>query len=65
MSLRSMKTITGKSWDMIMMSDTVIDRVNILGKDQRYLLVFTGFRGRLAVDGNIKLTGVDGYGDAN
>ena len=45
MSLRSMKTITGKSWDMIMMSDTVIDRVNILGKDQRYLLVFTGFRG--------------------
>ena len=34
MRLRSMKNINRKYWDMIPMPDTVIDEVDILGKDK-------------------------------
>ena len=37
MSLRSMENITRRSWDMILMSNTAIDWVNISVK---YLLVY-------------------------
>ena len=60
-----MKNITKRSWDIIPMPDTVIDWVNILGKYQQYLLVFTYCKVRIIGDGNVGLTGVDGDGDEN
>ena len=36
-----MKNITRKSWDIILMPATVIDWINLLGKDQQELLLFT------------------------
>ena len=65
MNLRSMKKITRRSWDMILMPDTFIDLVNLLGKHQQDLLIFTHRRGRLIGDGNVGLKGVDGDGDEN
>ena len=47
------------------MIDTVIDWVNLLGKDQQYLLVFTDSKGRLIRDSDVELTGVDMDGDEN
>ena len=47
------------------MRDTVIYRVNILGKYQRELLVFTGHKDQIIENGDIKLTGVAGDGDEN
>ena len=48
---------------MILMPDTFIDRVNILGKYQQYILIFTNHNGRLIGDGDVELIGVDGYGN--
>ena len=45
MSLNSMKNITRIFWDMIQMPEIVIDRVNILGRDQQDILVFTDHKG--------------------
>ena len=53
MSLRSMKNIRRGSWDMIPMPDTVIGRVNILGRYQKYLLAFTDRKGQLIRDGDV------------
>ena len=50
---------------MILIPDTVIDRVNILGKYQQELSVFTDHRGQIIVDGDVDLTGVDGDEDEN
>ena len=52
---------------MILMPDAVIDRVNILGKYQQELLVFTDCNDWLIGDGDGDgdLTGVDGDGDEN
>ena len=47
------------------MPDTVIDRFNILGKDQQDLFVFTGHRDQLIGDGDVELTWVHGDGDEN
>ena len=58
MSLKSAKRITRYSWDALPMPDTVIDRVNALGKNQPELLTFTDRKGRLI--GDVELTGVDG-----
>ena len=65
MSLRPKKNITRQSWDMIPMPYEVIDRVNILGKYQQELSVFTDHRGQVIVDGDVDLTGVDGDEDEN
>jgi hypothetical protein len=56
MSLSSGKKIKRYSWDEIPMPDTVIDRVNELGKGQPEQLVFTDRKGRLI--GDVDLTGV-------
>ena len=56
MSLKSTKDITRRSWDMIPMTDTVIDRVNLFGKYQPKLLLFTDHRGQLIVDSYVNLT---------
>ena len=50
---------------MILMPDTVIDQLNILGKHQQELLVFTYQKGGLIVDGDKDITGVDGDEDEN
>ena len=63
MRLRSMKNINRKYWDMIPMPDTVIDEVDILGKDKTQLLVFNDHKGRLIEDVDVELTGLDGDGD--
>ena len=47
------------------MPATVIDRVNLLVKYQQELLVFTDSKGIIIGDGDVGLTGVDGYGDEN
>ena len=60
-----MKNITRRSWDMILVPDTVIYRVNLLGKHQQGILVFTYSKGKIIEDGNVELTGVDGDGDEN
>ena len=65
MIMRSMKNITRRSWDMTPMPDTVIGRVNILGKYQQELLVFTDSKGKLIGDGDVELTGVNEDGDEN
>ena len=59
MSLRSMKNITRLSWNIILIPDTVIDWVDLLGKEQQDLFVFTYRRGRIIRDGDVDLTGVD------
>ena len=48
---------------MIPMPYTIVDRVNILGKYQQELFLFTGCKGRLIVDGDVDITGVNGGGD--
>ena len=50
---------------MILMLDTAISRVDLLGKHQQDILIFTHRRGRLIGDGNVGLKGVDGDGDEN
>ncbi len=58
MSLNSGKKITRRSWDEIPMPDTVIDRVNELGKDQPEYFVFTNRKGRRI--GDVEIPGVEG-----
>ena len=65
MSLRPMKNITKLSWDMIPMTDTVIDQVNLLGKYQQELLVFTDNKAQLIGYGDLNLTGLYGDGYEN
>ena len=47
------------------MPDTVISQVNILGKDQPYMLIFTDCKGLLIGDSDVEITGVYGGGDEN
>ena len=61
MSLSSMKKIVRRSWDAIQMPDTVIARVNVLGKDQPEQFVFTDRNGRPI--GDIERPGVDADAD--
>ena len=63
MSLSKMKKITRRSWDMNPITDTVINRVNILIKYQQEILVFINNRSRLIRYGDVELIGVDGDGD--
>jgi len=58
MALDTGKRITRRSWDAIPMPDTVIARVNELGKGQPQQLVFTDRHGRLI--GDVQIAGVDG-----
>jgi hypothetical protein len=67
MALSSGKKITRRSWDVIPMPDTVIDRVNILDNDQPEQFTFTDRHGRLIGDYDLvlpnrdhQLPGVDG-----
>ena len=60
MILRSMKNIIGRSWNMIPITDTVIDQFNILVRDHQQILLFNNRKGRLIRYSNIKITGVDG-----
>jgi hypothetical protein len=46
LNLTSGKKIVRRSWDIIPMPQTVIDRVNLLGKDQPELLIFTDRKGQ-------------------
>ena len=50
---------------MVLILDTVIDRVNILVKYKQYLFVFTDRKGWLIGDGDVEITGVYGGGDLN
>ena len=65
MSLMSMKNITRKYLYIIPMRDKSIDWVNILGKYQQEILVFTDCKGQPILDDDVKLTGVDGEGGEN
>ena len=50
---------------MITMPDTVINKVNILGKYQQELLGFTDCTGQLIGYGDFEFTGADGEGGEN
>ena len=65
MSLRSMKNITRRSWDIIPMPDKFINWVNLLGKYQQELLIFTDHKGKIIGNGDVEITGVDGDRDVN
>ena len=57
MALNTGKKITRNSWDAIPMPDTVIARVNALGRDQPAHLIFTDRSGQLI--GDVEIPGVD------
>jgi hypothetical protein len=57
MALNTGQKIVRRSWDAIPMPDTVIARVNTLGRDQPEQLIFTDRRGRLI--GDVEVPGVD------
>ena len=59
MALNTGKKIVSCSWDVIMMPDTVIMRVNAIGSDQPEQLFFTNRRGRPI--GDVEIPGVDTY----
>ena len=48
---------------MIPIPDTVIDWVNVLGKYQPELLLFTDLKGQLIIDVDVDLAVVDGDGN--
>ena len=48
---------------MIPITDTVTEWVNILGKYQPELLLFTDIKGQIIIDGDVNLTVVDGDGN--
>jgi hypothetical protein len=58
MSLTTAKKIVRRSWDKIPMPQTVIDRVNHLGKDQPEQFIFTDRKGQPIGD-NKELPGAD------
>ena len=57
MALNTGNEIVRRSWDVILMPDTVITRVNTLGSDQPEKLIFTDRRRRLI--GDVEIPGVD------
>jgi hypothetical protein len=57
MALNSGKKIVQRSWDVIPLTDVVINRVNELGKYQPHLMTFTYCHGRLI--GDMEIPGVD------
>jgi hypothetical protein len=61
MALNSGKKIVRHSWDVIPMTDVVINRVNELGKEQPRLMTFTDRHGRLI--GYMEIPGVDSTKD--
>ena len=58
MSLASGENIVQYSWNAIPMTDTVIRRVNQIGRGQPERFIFTDLKGRPV--GNVDLAGVDG-----
>ena len=58
MSLQNGQNITRYNWDDIPIPKTVIDRVNVLGKDQPEHFIFTNRKGKKI--GEPKITGVEG-----
>ena len=58
MSLASGENIVQYSWNAIPMTDTVICRVNQIGRGQPKRFIFTDLKGRPV--GNVDLAGVDG-----
>ena len=48
---------------MIPIPDTVIDWVNIFGKYQPELLLFSDLKGQLIIDGDVDLIVLDGDGN--
>ena len=61
MALNSGKKIFRRNWDLITMPDTVIARVNTLGRDQTKLLTFTDRHGSLI--GDVETPGVGANSD--
>ena len=61
MSLKTGSKVHIFSWDAVSMPDSVIKRVNTLGKYHPEHFIFTDRKGRLI--GENKLTGVDGETD--
>ena len=57
MAFNTGKKIVRSSWDVILIPDTVITRVNTLGSEQPEQLIFTNRRGRPI--GDVKIPGVD------
>ena len=57
MALNTGKIIVRRSWDVIPMPDTVITRVNALGRYQPELMIFTDRRGHPI--GDVKIPGVE------
>jgi hypothetical protein len=60
MALSTGMKIVRRSWDVIPMPDTVIDRVNTLGRDQPDQLIFTDRYGRLIGDADDALDTIPG-----
>ena len=58
MSLKTEQNITRYNWDEIPIPQTVIYRVNVLGKDQLEHFIFTDRKGQKI--GESKITGVEG-----
>ena len=58
MSLKTGQKITKYNWDEIPIPQTVINRVNVLGKDQPENFIFTNRKGRKI--GESKIIGVEG-----
>ena len=56
MALNTGKKIVRRGWDVILMPDTVITRVNALGSNQPEQLIFTNRRGRSI--GDVDIPGV-------
>jgi hypothetical protein len=63
MSLASGKVLSRRTWDQIPMPNSVITRVNELGKDQPELFIFTDRKGRPI--GDIEPINLDGKYDLN
>jgi hypothetical protein len=63
MALNTRKKITCRSWDVILMPDTVIACVNALGNDQPEQLIFTNQCGCLIRD--IEIPGVMHFEEEN
>ena len=60
MALNTGKKFFWRTWDFIPIPDTVITRVNSLGRDQSEQLIFTDRRGRPISD--VVISGVDPSG---
>ena len=58
MSLQNGQNITRYNWDDIPIPKTVIDRVNVLGKDQPEHFIFNNRKGQQV--GESEITGLEG-----